>query len=60
MKKEYIDTDEVPQDRLDNLEGGGGGNGHESENESDVKINWWYLGSIILVISIGIALSLIF
>lgn len=58
MKKEYIDTDEVPQDRLDNLEGGGGGNGHE--NESDVKINWWYLGSIILVISIGIALSLIF
>jgi hypothetical protein len=60
MKKEYIDTDEVPQDRFDNLECGGGGNGHEIENESDVKINWWYIGSIILVISIGIALSLIF
>ena len=56
MKKEYIDTDEVPQDRFDNLEGGGGVNGHENENESEVKINWWYLGSIILVISIGIAL----
>ena len=59
MKKEYINTDEVPQDRLDDT-GGGGSNGHGSVNESEeVSINWWYIASIALALAAAAVIALI-
>lgn len=58
MKKEYINTDEIPQDKFDNTEGGGS-NGHGSANESDVSINWWYVASIALALAAAVIIVLI-
>lgn len=58
MKKEYINTDEVPQDKFDNTEGCGS-NGHGSANESDVSINWWYVASIALALAAAVIIALI-
>ena len=58
MKKEYINTDEVPQDKFENTEGGGS-NGHGSANERDVSINWWYVASIALALSAAVIIALI-
>jgi hypothetical protein len=59
MKKEYINTDEVPQDKFDNTEGGGS-NGHSSANESEeVSINWWYIASIALALAAAVIIALI-
>lgn len=58
MKKEYINTDEVPQDKFDNTEGGGS-NGHSSANESEVSINWWYIASIALALAAAALIALV-
>ena len=58
MKKEYINTDEVPQDRLDDT-GGGGSNGHGSAQDDEVRINWWYIASIALALAAAAVIALI-
>jgi len=57
MKQEYIYTDEVPQDKLDNTEGGGS-NSHKNERE-EVSINWWYVAGIAMAIVVAVVLSII-
>ena len=58
MKKEYINTDEVPQDKFENTEGGGG-NGHSSAQDDEVSINWWYIASIALALAAVAVIALI-
>lgn len=58
MKKEYINTDEVPQDKFDNTEGGGS-NGHGSAQDDEVRINWWYIASIVLALAAAAVIALI-
>lgn len=54
MKKEYINTDEVPQDRIDDT-GVGGSNGHGSAQDDEVRINWWYIAGIALALAAAAA-----
>ena len=58
MKKEYINTDEVPQDKFDNTEGGGS-NGRGSAQDDEVSINWWYIASIALALAAAAVIALI-
>lgn len=57
-RKNFINVDEVPQDKFDNTEGGVS-NGHGSANESDVSINWWYVASIALALAAAVIIALI-
>ena len=51
--KEFVDVDEVPQDKLDETCGGGGGN---STADHDGKNLWWLAA---LLIGAGVAIAVI-
>ena len=52
-RKNFVDVDEVPQDKLDETCGGGGGN---STADHDGKNLWWLAA---LLIGAGVAIAVI-
>jgi hypothetical protein len=55
-RKEFVDVDEVPQDKLEenNGNGGGGGNSNASAADRDGK-NLWWLAAIFIGVAVAIA-----
>ena len=57
--KEYVDTDEVPQDNVDSKnEGGGGGNSTTESKETDKSL-WYVAGFLIGLVILAIVLAII-
>lgn len=57
--KEYVDTDEVPQDNVDSgNEGGGGGNSTAESKETDKSL-WYVAGFLISLVILAIVLAII-
>ena len=46
MKKNYVNTDEVPQDVIQNESGGGGGNSTAESEKADRSL--WYVAGFLL------------
>lgn len=58
MKKNYVDTDEVPQDKLENEGGGNSGNSTAESKKCDNSL-WWVAGFLLFLIILGIVLAII-
>lgn len=58
MKKNYVNTDEVPQDVIQNEGGGGGGNSTAESKETDKSL-WYVAGFLIGLVILAIVLAII-
>lgn len=56
--KEYVDTDEVPQDNVDSTNEGGGGNSTDESRETDKSL-WYVAGFLIGLVILAIVLAII-
>ena len=56
--KEYVDTDEVPQDNVDSTNEGGGGNSTAESKETDKSL-WYVAGFLIGLVILAIVLAII-
>lgn len=56
--KEYVDTDEVPQDNVDSKNEGGGGNSTVESKETDKSL-WYVAGFLIGLVILAIVLAII-
>ena len=50
--KEFIDVDEVPQDKLEETSGGGGGGNSTADHDGK---NLWWLAAILIGVGLAIA-----
>lgn len=56
--KEYVDTDEVPQDNVDSKNEGDGGNSTSESKETDKSL-WYVAGFLIGLVILAIVLAII-
>jgi hypothetical protein len=59
MKQNYVDTDEVPQDVIQNDGGGGGTSNHNANSETKDNSLWWVAGFLLFLVILGVVLAII-
>lgn len=56
--REYVNTDEVPQDNVDSKNDGGGGNSTAESKETDKSL-WYVAGFLLGLVILAIVLAII-